>query len=251
MKKIAVIIISVFCALMAGQVLAEEETEEKTFCATVLEIDEVFILVQPHFDMKEYDNSDQMYVGLDEVDHAQLEEFLDMVTVDDTVQITYNGKIMETYPAQIIASDIECLETSEMAATVAELIEGEGFQTEFSMGGSEYCCEYAESLTIWPSAEEDDPEGDPDEEVDYMTTLGWITVFHYTDSDMAEAASEAFDPDDPSMFVMECERVVIDYMAPIRFYLQEECIVLYGGTNETVISLLSGELGEPFAYNDY
>lgn len=205
MKKIAVIIISVFCALMAGQVFAEEKTEEKTFCATVLEIDEAFILVQPHFDTEEYDNSDQMYVGLDEVDHAQLEEFLDMVTVDDTVQITYNGKIMETYPAQIIASDIECLETSEMAATVAELIEGEGFQTEFSMGGSEYCCEYAESLTIWPSAEEDDPEGDPDEEVDYTVTLGWIYSFEFVKIASGEMVilntNSVLEEDDESTFL--------------------------------------------------
>ncbi|MCD7764857.1 MAG: YobA family protein [Lachnospiraceae bacterium] len=251
MKKNVAIIVSVFCALMALPVCAEEETEEKTFCATVLEIEEASILVQPNFDTEEYDNADQMYVGLDEVDDAQLEEFFDTVTVDDTVKITYNGMVMETYPAQIIALDIERLEISEMAATVAELIESEGFQIEFSKGVSEYCSEYADSLTIWPSAEEDDPEGDPDEEVNYTVTLGWISVFHYADSEMAEAVSEAFDADDPSMFGMEGESVVIDYVAPIRLYLQEECIVLYGGTNETMISLLDEELGEPFACNDY
>lgn len=249
MKKIVVIILSAFCAMTALPVCAEEETETKTFCAAVLEILEASILVQPNSDTDEYASSDQMYVGLDEVDHAQLEEFLGTVKVDDTVQITYNGMIMETYPAQIIASDIECLEMSETAASVAELIESEGFQTEFSKGGSEYCSEYAERLTIWPSAEEDEPEGAPDEEVDYMVTLGWINVFHYADRDMAEAVSEAFDPDDPSMFAMDGESVVIDYVAPIRLYLQEECIVLYGGTNETVFSLLDEELGELFAYN--
>ncbi|MCD8075134.1 MAG: YobA family protein [Lachnospiraceae bacterium] len=249
MKRIVVIILSVFYTLTALPVCAEEETEAKTFCAAVLEIQASSILVQPNSDTDEYDSSAQMYVGLDEVDHAQLEEFLGTVKVDDTVQITYNGIIMETYPAQIIASDIECLEISEIAASVAELIESEGFQTEFSKGGSEYCSEYAESLTIWPSAEEDDPEGAPDEEVDYMVTLGWITVFHYIDSEMAKTVSEAFAPDDPSMFAMDGESVVIDYVAPIRLYLQEECIVLYGGTNETAISLLDEELGEPFAHN--
>lgn len=249
MRRIVVMILSAFCALTALSVCAEEETETKTFCAAVLEIQDSSVFVQPNSDTDEYDSSDQMYVGLDEVDHAQLEEFLGTVKVDDTVQITYNGMIMETYPAQIIASDIECLEISEIAASVAELIESEGFLTEFSKGGSEYCSEYAESLTIRPSAEEDDPEGDTDEEADYMVTLGWITVFHYTDSEKAGTVSEAFDPSDPSMFAMDGESVVIDYVAPIRFYLQEECIVLYGGTNETVISLLEEELGKPFAYN--
>lgn len=246
MKRAAVTILSALCMLTSLPVCAEEETEEKTFCATVLEIQEASILVKPNSDTVEYDSSDQIYVELDEVNPAQIEEFLDTVMVNDTVEITYNGMVMESYPAQIIASDIECLEISEMAASVAELIEGEGFQTEFSKGGSEYCSEYVESLTIWPSAEEDDPEGDPDAEVDYMVTLGWISVFHYADNETA-----AFDQDDPSVFAMDGESVVIDHVAPIRFYLQEECIVLYGGRNETVISLLGGELGEPFAYNDY
>ncbi|MCD8014945.1 MAG: hypothetical protein LUG99_17580 [Lachnospiraceae bacterium] len=53
MKRVAVIVLSALCMLILHPVCAEEETEEKTFCATVLEIQEASILVKPNSDTVE------------------------------------------------------------------------------------------------------------------------------------------------------------------------------------------------------
>ncbi|MCD8021776.1 MAG: hypothetical protein LUF30_01900 [Lachnospiraceae bacterium] len=95
----------------------------------------------------------------------------------------------------------------------------------------------------------------PSEEMEYLYTLGLVTVFHYTDGETAWQVSECFDPDDPSEFSIQngdtVNIMVIDYIAPIRLYLWEDCIILYCGTNETVQVVLDEAFGEPFAANEF
>ena len=68
-----------------------------TFDATVLEINDKSILVQPVEGSDELKSSDKISLSLYESDLGDLSE----MKVGDKVRITYDGNIAETYPAQI------------------------------------------------------------------------------------------------------------------------------------------------------
>ena len=82
-----------------------------SFFAKVIEFNEKSIMVEPLEGSKELKSSDKISIGLGENNDAIYE-------VGTTVKITYNGTILETYPAQIKAINIE----AKSAADNFELI---------------------------------------------------------------------------------------------------------------------------------
>ncbi|MBP3941393.1 MAG: hypothetical protein J6D00_07910 [Christensenellaceae bacterium] len=69
--------------------------DEFVFQAEILEIHEGTYLVEPLEGTTERKSSDQIYVPIKHVD-APREPL-----IGDIIEITYNGMLMETYPAQI------------------------------------------------------------------------------------------------------------------------------------------------------
>lgn len=67
--------------------------KKATFRATVIEIGESSLLVTPLEDEEELKSSDQIVLGKDTFDGD--------VEVEDVLEITYNGEILETYPASL------------------------------------------------------------------------------------------------------------------------------------------------------
>lgn len=85
----------------------------KTFQALVLTSD-ANLLVSPDKDSEEYKSSDQISVGVQDAsvynkdcEKTELKE----IQTGDIIEITYNGTIMESYPAQITADRVDVKET--------------------------------------------------------------------------------------------------------------------------------------------
>ncbi len=144
---------------------------------------------------------------------------------------------------------------TDVTAQVEELLSQADFQIETTLNGEDnlYRADWVDTITVYPSAEEDDPEGEDAETGD---SLGTVQIFHYADSQRAAEVAGGFDTADPSLFSMETEEdgeavaMVVDFVAPIRLYLAEDCIVLYCGDSQGVTDTLDGGLGVPFAPED-
>lgn len=76
-----------------------------SFSATVLENNQVSILVEPFAGEDELKSSDKIVVRVAE-NSATLKDLSDF-TPGTKVMVTYNGIIMESYPAQINAYNVE------------------------------------------------------------------------------------------------------------------------------------------------
>lgn len=74
-----------------------------SFYATIIESKEKYILVEPTQGSQELKSSDKFSIGLDENDTTEY-------SVGATVKITYDGAIMETYPAKINTIKIEIID---------------------------------------------------------------------------------------------------------------------------------------------
>ena len=74
--------------------------EEYEFTATVIGVYDNSIIVEPDANSNERKSSDKISMGINEQDSFY---------IGSEVRITYNGIIMESYPAQIIATKIEIL----------------------------------------------------------------------------------------------------------------------------------------------
>ncbi|MCD7734317.1 MAG: hypothetical protein LUH48_04150 [Clostridiales bacterium] len=143
---------------------------------------------------------------------------------------------------------------ADVTAQVEELLSQADFQIETTLNGEDnlYRADWVDTITVYPSAEEDDPEGD----AGTSDSLGTVQIFHYADSQRAAEVAGGFDTADPSLFSMETEEdgeavaMVVDFVAPIRLYLAEDCIVLYCGDSQGVMDTLEGGLGAPFAPAD-
>ncbi|MCM1223201.1 MAG: YobA family protein [Lachnospiraceae bacterium] len=72
--------------------IADNEPEAIAFQATVIEINKDTILVKPVDGSSELNSADKFSIPNDE--NLELQ-------VDDLLEITYNGDIMESYPAQL------------------------------------------------------------------------------------------------------------------------------------------------------
>lgn len=77
-----------------------QEANEKSFFGKVVESNVSYIIVEPNKDEEERKSADKISIGLD--------TYTDILyTVGTNVKITYDGTIMESYPAQIKATKIE------------------------------------------------------------------------------------------------------------------------------------------------
>ena len=82
--------------ILADAMDVEASVTEPTFLARVLEIGEGWVIVEPLEGEAERNSCDQIYFSIDKLEPLQ-------ITVGTKVQITYDGQILETYPAQIHA----------------------------------------------------------------------------------------------------------------------------------------------------
>lgn len=84
---------------------SENDIEEGIiyFNAYVLEVGENDLLVEPFEDSSEFSNSDKIYVHLT---NDYKGEDIETFGVGDILEVVYNGVILESYPAQIYASEI-------------------------------------------------------------------------------------------------------------------------------------------------
>lgn len=80
------------------------EQNEKSFFGKVIESDASYIIVEPNEDEEERKSADKIFIGLEEYNDA-------LYIVGTNVKITYDGTIMEGYPAQIKATKIEVKST--------------------------------------------------------------------------------------------------------------------------------------------
>ena len=76
------------------------EQNEKSFFGKVVESEASYIIVEPNEDEEERKSADKISISLGEYNDA-------LYMVGTNVKITYNGSIMESYPAQVKATKIE------------------------------------------------------------------------------------------------------------------------------------------------
>jgi len=79
------------------------EEEQYEFVATIIGVYGSSILVEPEEGTNERKSSDKISMGISRPTNG----INDFYVVGNKVKITYNGMIMESYPAQIIATKIE------------------------------------------------------------------------------------------------------------------------------------------------
>ena len=102
-----VLALALLCTACTRGVVIEENV---TFSAAVLEVDKQYILVEPLEGEAERKSADQIQVSLRDEGSRILEE----ICVGDTVEITYDGLIAESYPARInSALGIKVIERAE------------------------------------------------------------------------------------------------------------------------------------------
>lgn len=78
-----------------------DSAETVYFEATVLEITETSLLVEPMENSEELKSADQISVSLSGLESSELDALLSELKAGDIVRIEYNGMIAESYPAQI------------------------------------------------------------------------------------------------------------------------------------------------------
>lgn len=95
-----------------------ENVEEKqhSFKATVIEINGNSVMVEPLEGEVELKSSDRITFNTDDLEKLDL-------TLGSIVEITYNGEIMESYPAQIRANSWKIIEQSQNPCFVATVLE--------------------------------------------------------------------------------------------------------------------------------
>ena len=81
----------------------ELKEEQYEFVATIIGVYEKSIFVEPEEGTNERKSSDKISMGITRPTNG----INDFYVVGNKVKITYNGMIMESYPAQIIATKIE------------------------------------------------------------------------------------------------------------------------------------------------
>ena len=95
MKKYLILLLAVFClvSLLACGKPGKEDVH--TFRATVLEVHQTYLLVEPADGSPERNSADQITLSL------QGKTSWPTPQEGDTVDVFYNGELLETYPAHI------------------------------------------------------------------------------------------------------------------------------------------------------
>lgn len=86
--------------IISNKIDNEQSGEEKFFYGKVIESTNSYIIVEPNENEEERKSSDKISIGLDEYNDA-------LYMVGTNVKITYDGTILESYPAQVKATKIE------------------------------------------------------------------------------------------------------------------------------------------------
>lgn len=94
-KNIAAVLCLVLVLSLAGCGAKKAEQNASTFWATVIEVEEKSMIVKPEDGSPELASADKISVPLEVTDPSTNPK------VGDRVEITYNGDIMETYPAML------------------------------------------------------------------------------------------------------------------------------------------------------
>lgn len=81
----------------------EEDKVEHNFVATILEINNSSVIVEPVADSAVFMSTDKVTFGISDLEKIEAE-------VGSVVKVTYTGGVMESYPAQIHAISWELLE---------------------------------------------------------------------------------------------------------------------------------------------
>ena len=94
MKKFLSLFLVLLC-LVSLTACKEEQEAECSFRATVLEVQQTYLMVEPAEGTWERSSADKITLSLQDKPSWPIPQ------VGDTVEIFYNGEILETYPAQI------------------------------------------------------------------------------------------------------------------------------------------------------
>lgn len=114
MNKIIYTTVCILLVLMLLQACGgkdENGDDSRTFRATVIENEEG-LLVSPYADTMEYRSSDKIAVNAGNAEILDADGKAASITdikTGDTLELTYNGVILESYPAQISADKIMIL----------------------------------------------------------------------------------------------------------------------------------------------
>ena len=86
--------------IISKKINNEQINEEQYFYGKIVEVNDSYIIVEPNEGQEERKSADKISIGLG--------EFNDVIyMVGTNVKITYDGTIMESYPAQVKATKIE------------------------------------------------------------------------------------------------------------------------------------------------
>ncbi len=99
------LVLAVIIIALVNQFILNDNIERVTFNAVVIENNGTSLMINPVEGSSELNSSDKIVVRVP-VDNATLKD-LSEFTVGTIVKITYNGMIMESYPAQINAYNVE------------------------------------------------------------------------------------------------------------------------------------------------
>ncbi len=94
MKRAAAVVLLISMIFIAG---CENEAANPYFNATVLEVYEKSVLVEPFEGEEELPSADQFVVNTDVVSTNEVPQMEE----GTTIRVVYNGDIAESYPAQI------------------------------------------------------------------------------------------------------------------------------------------------------
>lgn len=103
-EELVLLVKSIFNCDMKSIINEQENNPNYSFFATVVESNEKNIIVEPVEGSRELKSTDKISIGLGENNDA-------IYPVGTTIKVTYDGTIMETYPAKINASKIEIKST--------------------------------------------------------------------------------------------------------------------------------------------
>lgn len=99
MKSYCMLLFSLFITISLMGCGNKEETTY--FEATILEITDTYLLVEPLEDTPERKSADQITISISKIVEENSLEYLAKAEVGDTIKIGYHGGIAESYPAQI------------------------------------------------------------------------------------------------------------------------------------------------------
>ena len=95
MKKCIALLLVICSVLTLAACGKEKAAEESSFAATVLEVHDTYLLVEPAEGTWERTSADKIEVSLQDKTSWPIPQ------VGDTVNVFYNGELMETYPARV------------------------------------------------------------------------------------------------------------------------------------------------------